>query len=282
MSDAVKGQTLRAIIEAFAPPKTAMEGDRVGLQVGTWDKDVRRVLISLDTTLEVAEEAARLEADLIISHHAVIFRPLSDLRVDRPRGRLLELLIKKDIAVYVPHTAMDIARGGINDHLADRFGLVDVSPLRELGEDLVDGRLEPRGIGRLGRLAEPTELAALGDRVLQVLGAPFLRRVGDPQRRIEKVAVLCGDGNRFLADADRRGADVLITGDVYYHTALEARSRGLALLDPGHNATERVAGALWREVILKGLREAKQPAIEVLPSVTNTEPFRLQTPGEKA
>lgn len=312
----VSGQVVRELIEAFAPRRFAMEGDKTGLQVGRLDRPVARILVTLDTTEEVVDEAIAAEVDLIISHHAVIFRSLKDLRTDQPKGRLLEKLLKHDIAVYVPHTAMDITRGGINDRLAALFELQDVEFLRETGRDeslllqpapdsagvaavcgeralrrtlkaaekrgeelcavRLETHAESRGIGRVGKLAAPTTLGELAARALTVLDAPFLRRIGEADREVRKVALLCGDGNRFLRDASFKGADVLITGDVYYHTALEAKSLGIALLDPGHNATERLVGAIWQEALEAGLAERKASGVEVLVSRVSTEPFALE------
>ena len=313
------GQLIREIIENFAPRRYAMDGDKTGLQVGSFDRSFSRVLTTLDVTPEVVAEAVEKKVDLIVSHHAVVFRPLKDLRTDNPKGALLETLIKNDIAVYVPHTAMDITTGGINDQLAALFELEDTRYLKETGRDgsvllacseqkgdtittahcvsarsarseakqfkkhhgveafqiPLESHSTARGIGRIGRLKSPVSLQELADTVLEKLSAPFLRMIGRPEKEIKKVALLCGDGNRFLHDAHRQGADVLITGDVYYHTALEAKALDLALLDPGHNATERLVAPLWKTVLDKGLQERKVSDVEVIPSAVATEPFQV-------
>ncbi|MDF1664199.1 MAG: Nif3-like dinuclear metal center hexameric protein [Planctomycetota bacterium] len=313
------GQLLREIIENFAPRRFAMDGDKTGLQVGSFDRSFSKVLTTLDVTPEVVQEAVDNKVDLIVSHHAVVFRPLKDLRTDNPKGALLETLIKNDIAVYVPHTAMDITSGGINDQLAALFDLEDARYLKETGRDAsvllacseqagealttvhcvasrsarseakqfknfhgvegyqipLDSHSTPRGIGRIGRLKKPLTLQELADTVLAKLSAPFLRMIGSGDKEIKKVALLCGDGNRFLHDAQRQGADVLITGDVYYHTALEAKAMGIAILDPGHNATERLVGPLWKDILDKGLSERKVSDVEVMASKIATEPFTV-------
>lgn len=313
------GQLLREIIENFAPRRFAMDGDKTGLQVGSFDRRISKVLTTLDVTPEVVQEAVDNQVDLIVSHHAVVFRPLKDLRTDNPKGALLETLIKNDIAVYVPHTAMDITQGGINDQLAALFELEETRFLKETGRDgsvllasseqageaittahcvssrsvrsearqfkkfhgqeayqiPLDSHSTARGIGRIGRLKTPVLLKDLADTVLAKLSAPFLRMIGDGNKDIKKVALLCGDGNRFLHDAHRQGADVLITGDVYYHTALEAKAMGIAILDPGHNATERLVAPLWKEILEQGLGEHKVSDVEVLASQIATEPFTV-------
>lgn len=309
------GQRVRALIESIAPKRFAMDRDATGLQVGTWDKPISKVLVTLDTTPAVAREAAEKGCELILSHHAVIFRPLEHLRTDSGKGPLLEDLIKSDVAVYVPHTAMDIAPGGLNDALAERLGLTKTEFLEPTGSDdatlllaedlsraechpsrkaaskakqwaksgaapyeiALGSHGEPRGIGRIGELPQAMSLEAFAAKVLSKLDAPFLRLIGERSQTVQKVAVLCGDGNRFLRAAAFKGADVLVTGDVYYHTALEARSLGLALLDPGHNATERLCRELWKTRLEAALAAEKLEGLEVIPSEVETEPFDIVT-----
>ena len=333
---AVRCETVLQAVRDLCPPRFALEGDATGLQVGHPGREVERVLCALDLTLAVAEEARDLGAGLVVSHHAVIFRPLRHLRTDDFKGRILETLIKHDVAVYVPHTAMDVVAGGMNDHLAASVGLRDPRPLEETGRDpaellvfppppegldamradLLDrGALEvashgerveavvparrtascsrllekrlghpprvvplashgaSRGIGRIGRLARPEALQDLAARLKQQLAAPGVRLVAaDPAAQVSKVAVLGGDGRRFLSAAVFAGAEALVTGDVDHHTALEARARGLALIDVGHWASERQVS----ELLASGLRErlAEQP-VEILASEVDTQPFRF-------
>ncbi|MCA8921853.1 MAG: Nif3-like dinuclear metal center hexameric protein [Planctomycetes bacterium] len=320
-------RVLQAVREQ-CPPRFALEGDATGFQLGDGSRQIERVLCTLDLTLEVAEEAVRRGAGLVISHHAVIFRPLRHLRADDFKARIVTALIKGDVAVYVPHTAMDVVAEGMNDHLARSVGLGDTRFLEQTGSDerfllrvadpaleaplgergvenleVVGGRLEgrvrapdvgkvlrflgkrgitptlvplaeagaARGIGRIGRLARPEPVADLARRLKSTLGAPGVRVVTrDPQRPIERVAVLGGDGRRFLSAAIRAGADALVTGDVDHHTALEARARGLDVIDVGHWASERQVSAL----LVEGLRARLDGLeVEVLASEVDTQPF---------
>lgn len=123
------GRELIAQIEAFAPLDLAVEKDRIGLQVGDPDAKVNGVLLALDVTEEVVDEAIRLGANWILCHHAVLFRPLYDLRRDRPGGRLIAKLLKHDLQVYVAHTNLDSAPGGVNDVLAEKLGLINARVL---------------------------------------------------------------------------------------------------------------------------------------------------------
>jgi dinuclear metal center YbgI/SA1388 family protein len=125
------GQTVIQMMERLAPKSLAEDWDKVGLQVGTLQKEVKKVLVTLEVTEAVAEEAVREQADLIIAHHPLIFRPLQHLITDYSQGRKLELLIKHDIAVYASHTNLDITDGGMNDWMAEALQLNAVSPMQE-------------------------------------------------------------------------------------------------------------------------------------------------------
>ncbi|GED72797.1 GTP cyclohydrolase 1 type 2 [Brevibacillus reuszeri] len=123
------GQTVIQYVERLAPKSLAMEGDKIGLHVGTLQKKVKKVMIALDVLESVVDEAIAEGVDLIVAHHAVIFRPLKHIRTDMAAGRVYEKLIKHDIAVYTAHTNLDIAAGGMNDWLAEAIGLIGVDVL---------------------------------------------------------------------------------------------------------------------------------------------------------
>ena len=132
----VSREHVLSAVRRLCPPRFALEGDKTGLQVGSTRGQVQRVLCCLDLTREVADEAVRRRAELVISHHAVIFFGLKHLRTDNnTRGEILQTLLQHDITVYVPHTAMDVTPGGINDHLAGRVGLQRTRPLKVTGAD---------------------------------------------------------------------------------------------------------------------------------------------------
>lgn len=261
----------RKVIDALQrlyPPHTALEGDATGLQVGSRSGSIERVLCTLDLTLAVAEEARDAKVGLVVSHHAVVFRPLEHLRTDTQVGRILVTLLKADASVYVPHTALDVAVGGTNDDLVLRLGLTGARLLEQTGRDEAG---VARGIGRVGALARPTSLADLARAVKDALGAPQVRLVArDAAAIVDTVAVLAGDGRRYVDAAASAGAQVLVTGDVDHHTALRALARGVALLDAGHWATERRAPVLMAERLRDAL--AGEP-VEVLVSQVSTQPF---------
>ncbi|MBO8164087.1 MAG: Nif3-like dinuclear metal center hexameric protein [Brevibacillus sp.] len=366
------GQTVIRYVEELAPKWLAVEGDKIGLHVGTLQKPIRKVMVALDVLEEVVEEAIEQEADLIIAHHAVIFRPLKHLRTDLPAGRLYEKLLKHDIAVYTVHTNLDAASGGLNDWLAEMIGLTDVEVLDPAHEEpykkLVvyvpvshcegvmqaiseagagwignyshctfqvvgtgtfmpregtnpyigaEGRLEKVeevrletilpataqsavvqamkkahpyeeaafdlypldlpgkrfGIGRIGRLPEPLTLRQLALTVKERFSLGGLRVVGNLDDSVQKVAVVGGDGNSFVSKAAFRGADVLITGDIYYHIAHDAMADGLRLIDAGHNI-EKIMKQKLADYLAKRL-DADGYQTEVTASATPTDPFQF-------
>ncbi len=222
-----KGQTVIQLFELFAPKHLALPDDKIGLQLGTLHKDIKKVMVALDVTIEVVEEAIREQADLIIAHHAIIYRPLSRINTDTAEGRLYEMLIKHDIAVYIAHTNLDVTEGGINDMMATLLNLTDV---RVLCPTDVNGK--DQGIGRVGKLTKPIHLKLLSEEVKRAFDVPVVRVVGDLERQIRKVAVLGGAGGKYVKHALFAGADVLITGDIDYHTAHEAKAAGLTMIDP--------------------------------------------------
>ncbi|MGE7272188.1 Nif3-like dinuclear metal center hexameric protein [Brevibacillus panacihumi] len=129
------GQTVIQYVEGLAPKAMAMEGDKIGLHVGTLQKKVKKVMVALDVLESVVDEAIAEGVDLIVAHHAVIYRPLKNIRTDLAAGRVFEKLLKHDIAVYTAHTNLDVAVGGMNDWLAEAVGLVDVEVLDVLHRD---------------------------------------------------------------------------------------------------------------------------------------------------
>ena len=129
------GQTVIQFVERLAPKSLAMEGDKIGLHIGTLQKKVKKVMVALDVLESVVDEAIAEGVDLIVAHHAVIYRPLKHLRTDLAAGRVYEKLIKHDIAVYTAHTNLDVAVGGINDWLAEAIGLQNVEVLDVIHRD---------------------------------------------------------------------------------------------------------------------------------------------------
>ena len=221
-------------LEAFAPPALAESWDNVGLLVGSHEQSVQRVMTCLTVTPATAREAVRKRADLVVSHHPLPFRALKRLTGETTEGRLLLELIGAKIALYSPHTAFDSADQGINRRLADGLELRDVEPL-------VPAEEAGQGAGRFGKLKQPVSLADLAARVKRLLAIEHVQAVGPLEGPLHTVAVACGSAGEFLAPARDAGCEALVTGEVRFHTCLEAESSGVGLVLAGHFASERFA-----------------------------------------
>jgi len=230
-------QTICEFLETFAPSRLAADWDNVGLLVGDRQSSLKRVMTCLTVTPSSAGEALERDADLIVTHHPLPFRPLSRLTTDDVPGRLLLQLIRGGVAVYSPHTAFDSAAAGINQRFAEGLGLDQIRPL--VADDDED---EPEaGMGRFGTLADEITLEGFAQRLKEFLRVSWLKVVGSNDDRVSRVAVACGSAGQFLEEARDAGCDALVTGETSFHTCLEAEATGVALLLTGHFASERFA-----------------------------------------
>lgn len=225
-------QTIADILERIAPRRYAEEWDNPGLLVGRPDAEVRNIVVCLDVSADVIRQAVHEQADLIVSHHPLLFHGQKAVRTDAPTGRLIALLIKHDIASFAAHTNLDIAAGGVNDVLASRIGLTTIEPFIPVpGSDGLS-------MGRMGRLASPMGLEDFAKQVKAALPVTAIRYVKAADRRVERVALCSGSGAEFIGQAAAMGADVYVTGDVKYHDAQLAMGLGLDVIDAGHFGTE--------------------------------------------
>lgn len=367
------GHEIIQLFESWAPKKLAcMENDPIGLAIGTLNKKVTKVLVTLDVNEEVANEAIEKGCQLIIAHHPPIFRKLANLRTDTPSGKLYEKLLKNDIAVYAAHTNLDVAKGGVNDLLFDalqlenrhiltktfnehlmklavfvptshadevRLALANVGAgkigdydscsftsegkgrfralegadpyIGNIGElEIVDEEKievvfpssikskvlkamlhahpyeEPAydfytlavetnemGLGRVGTLKEPMTLKQFAEHVKKQLNVPCVRVVGNVDDIVKKVAVVGGDGNKYIHAAKLSGADVFVTGDMYFHVAQDAQSIGLHIVDPGHHVEKVMIEGVARK--MSKLCEEAKLSVQFIQSTVNTEPFQF-------
>ncbi|WP_077618831.1 Nif3-like dinuclear metal center hexameric protein [Bacillus sinesaloumensis] len=372
MSKIPNGYEVIQVFEQFSPKHLAVEGDREknGLQIGTLNKPIKKIMVALDVLESVVDEAIANEVDLIIAHHPPIFRPLKSLQTDTPSGRIIEKCIVHNVAVYAAHTNLDVAVGGVNDLLASALELTNTELLaptfeeklkklavyvpRESANDvraaLGDagagfigdyshctfnssgtgtflpregtsphigevGRLEEvdeikietvfpsglqkrvvsamlkahpyeevafdiyplenegnvLGLGRVGYLKTEMTLEQFAQHVKERLDVEGLRVVGTLTDKVKKVAVLGGDGNKYISHAKRAGADVYVTGDMYYHVAHDAMMMGLNIVDPGHHIEKVMKKGVTH--VLTALFQKKKFEVSVIPSEINTDPF---------
>ncbi len=218
----------------WAPPSLSEEWDNVGLQVGSFIGKVSGILVSLDVTENTLWEAVEHEANLLVTHHPLFFKPILRLDDESPVTRCARLATQMGVNILSFHTNLDSTREGLNDLLARRLGLKSVKPLLPAR----DPRWASAGLGRIGGLPK-LRLRDFIERVAKNLKIEALRFIGDPAHHfVQKVAVMTGSGGAYYREARAAGGDVLVTGDVKYHQALEALAAGLAVVDIGHFAGE--------------------------------------------
>ncbi|MBN1475417.1 Nif3-like dinuclear metal center hexameric protein [Candidatus Sumerlaeota bacterium] len=365
------GQLL-AVIEGMAPPALAESYDNCGLQIGDRARPVHRVLVGLEVSDALIDEARRRRADAIVVHHPLFFLPIKRLDESDSAGHLARRLVRSDLALIAAHTNLDKSPGGTNTALAERLGLRDTEVLqpetvgrefkftvfvpqghegavieaiacagggvigdydhctfRTLGtgtfrggagthpaigeagrlEEAQELRLEavvpqraltaviesvrrvhpyeemafdvypleslPRGygLGLLGTLPSPVALRTWARRVKKALGSHSTRMVGDPDRMIQRVAVASGACDMLIRDLSPPRVDCLVTGDVKYHLAVEARAKGLSVVDPGHWASEVIVTEPLAHEIASRLATRRLSAEVFASEAPESDPF---------
>ena len=222
-------------LQKKAPFELQEDFDNAGFLVGREGTQVSKILVSLDITEQVVDEAAEQGAHLIVAHHPVIFGGVHSITDRTVTGRILLSLAEWGIAAICAHTNLDAVEGGVNDALAFRLGLTDIEQLKQEG---VDKQGRAYGIGRVGFVTEqPLYDFAIG--VKRLLGANGLRLV-DGRKPVHKVAVGGGACAGMLDEVLAEGCDTFVTSDVKYNHFLEAKAQGLNLIDAGHFPTEDV------------------------------------------
>lgn len=368
----MKGKELVQRFEKFAPKKLAMPKDPIGLQIGSLDNDVHKVMTTLDVRPEVVDEAIEKQVDFIFAHHPVMFHPARNLDYSDPQNAMYAKIIAHGITVYAAHTNLDSADGGMNDWLADALSLTNVRglvpayseavfrltvtvpkvyatavrmSLVDAGAEINDGqytgytyemdgtvyyvpqpgadptigvagepteledsrlefevpeknldrvlktlkdvhplqqplyniiRLEDKKhrytMGRVGELSEPMRLESFAKRCKSVFHISGLRVIAsDLYRTVKTVAVLGGDGGKFYKLAQQAGADVYITGDVYYHTGHDMLAADMPVIDPGHHIESICIPKLAS--LFKQWSTENHWDISVVESEINTDPF---------
>ncbi|WP_377888456.1 Nif3-like dinuclear metal center hexameric protein [Alkalihalobacillus sp. R86527] len=373
MSKQASGQAIIQEFESWSKKKYAEDGDPIGLQVGSLNKKINKVMTTLDVLPTVVEEAIREEVDLIIAHHPILYKPLKKINLDTEQGKMIAQLIKHDITVYAAHTNLDVAPGGVNDMLAEALGLTNTEvlvktfkesykkiavfvpsthesevrealgqagagfiggysnctfssggtgrfkptegtnpylgeqgkveavdevkiesifpadeqtkilravlkahPYEEVAYDIypLENEAKSYGLGRIGYLKNEMSLEEFANLTKEKLGSKGVRIVGDLSSTVKKVAVLGGDGNKFISVARFSGADVFVSGDIYYHVAHDAMIEGLQIIDAGHNIEKIMIEGVRKK--LQTVMTEKKYSTEVIGSKVDTDPFQFK------
>lgn len=219
-------------MNSWADPKFIDTWDNTGFQIGDEDKEVKKILISLDLDKRVADLAINEDYHMIINHHPLIFRPIKSITTKNPKEKIIYELIKSDIVVYNAHTNLDQAKGGVSEELGKILGLSDM-------DNLTFSEIEGGGYGKIGYIEE-MDLKDYADHIKERLDIDYLTIYGENEKKIKKVALCGGAGADFIYDAYKSRADVYITGDIKYHEAQMADELGITIIDPGHFHTEKI------------------------------------------
>lgn len=210
-----------------------MSWDNSGLQTGRTEREIKKVYVALDATDEVTEDAAAWGAELLITHHPLIFGSLKQITDRDFLGRRILRLVEHGIACYSMHTNYDVAR--MADLAAEKLQLVNPRVLETTLETET-----PLGIGKIGEVKETLSLEEYCERVKEAFGLSAVKVFGDAGFPVRQVALCPGSGKSVIDTALRKGADVLVTGDIDHHSGIDAWASGMAVIDAGHYGVERI------------------------------------------
>ena len=247
-------------LNTVAPPYMKESWDNVGLNCGRMDKEVRTILVALDPFAGVCKEAAEIGADLLVTHHALLWNP-GFITDETQQGKNTLFLIERGIPCINAHTNLDCAPGGVNDTLANILGLRDIQVVKPVGTD-DNGR--EYGLLRVGNVdAQPLE--AFLRHVKAALECPGLR-YADGGKPVSRVCVGGGACGSELMDAYHAGCDTFVTSDVKYNQFWDAKDLGMTIIDAGHYYTENPVVKMLAEKIQKAF-----PEIRVIISQTHRD-----------
>ena len=220
------------VIEATYPKHAALEWDNVGLLVGRTEKEVKKIYVALDATDEVIEQAVAANADMLITHHPLLFSPLKKITDEHFIGGRVVKLLQHDISYYAMHTNYDVC--GMADISAAILGLDGAETLEVTDKESMEG------IGKVGDFSGPMSLQSCGEFIKEKFQLDSVKVFGDLSSTVQRVAICPGSGKRMTELALEKNADVLVTGDIGHHEGIDAVAQGLAIIDAGHYGLEHI------------------------------------------
>ena len=251
------------IIDSWMPTSIAEDFDNVGLIIGDPESKITSILITLDTTEDVVEEAINKGCNLIVSYHPIIFNGLKQITNDSYVQKSVIKAVKNNISVYAIHTSLDNHPKGISYLLSDLIGLNNISVLLPKEEKLNKIKI---GLGSIGELEKPMDEITFFDLLKNKLGLKYLRHTNKLNKKISKVSVVVGSGSFAINDSIQLNVDAFITSDLKYHNFFEADNKAI-LIDIGHYESEKHIKLFIKEFLKK-----KLPNFTILLSEQNINP----------
>lgn len=255
----MNGKQIETVLKTLYPLDLAYDWDNVGLQIGSFNKKVSNILLTLDVTLDVVNEAIENNCELIIAHHPLIFSPLKRITDETIIGTIIQQLVKHNITLYVMHTNFDIAEGGLNHILCDLLGLKN--------SEVLLYTTETEGLGRYADIPTIPVLDYIS-KIKEVFNLPHVKYIGNEKAMVTRVAVTGGSGSSNIKACIDNKVDLFITGDITYHHALDSIAQGLNIVDVGHNIEKNAIYAVKSILIENGI----QSSIHL--SKANTDPYK--------
>lgn len=256
----IKASGIIAALEEFAPLNAKEEWDNTGLSVGDPEREINGVMLSLDCTQEVIDEAISCGTEMIVTHHPLIFSPLKLISTGEAVGRMILKAVKNDLVIYSAHTNMDKVTSGVSGMMADKLNLKDVELLSYENESRF-------GLGVVGNLPEPADFKNLIKIIKEKFGVKVIRCSRNNGQIIKRVALCGGSGSSLIHEAERAGADLYITSDISYHHFF--RDGKAAIMDIGHFESE--TGVLE---LMKSILNKKFPTFTVSIAKNNINPIQ--------
>ncbi|MED9905048.1 MAG: Nif3-like dinuclear metal center hexameric protein [Lachnospiraceae bacterium] len=236
-------------LEILAPAAFAESWDNVGLLAGRSTKSIKKVYLAVDATDEVIEAAIDAEADMLLTHHPLIFSPLKSITEENFISRRVLRLLQADICYYAMHTNFDVM--GMADAAADRLGLLNRQVLSVTYED----EISKEGIGRYGRLPEVMTLRECAVYVKEAFRLPAVRVYGEADEKVEIAAISPGSAKSVVSCAVQTGVEVLISGDIDHHMGIDLTAQGIGVIDAGHYGLEKLFVPYMQDYFSRNLPE---------------------------
>lgn len=249
-------------IDKWAPYETAEEYDNVGLLVGNMEDEVEGVLLALDITPEVILEAKEKGANLIISHHPIIFGGINDVTFGSASSMICYMLAQNSMSAICAHTNLDAAEGGVNDCLAEAIGMINVKGV------------DSNTMMRVGDMPQPIDMKEFALHVKQSIDAGRIRVAGKVSDKVSKVAVLGGGAGQYHMEAQKTGADVYLTGESKHHEGLAVATMNFCMMDAGHYETEVLVLKKMHTYLQKCVNEVQSISTITITCV-RTGPFEV-------